>query len=99
MKRGNHRRTKHEVKYTILCDWCGGIRETAREDTKTCSDKCRSRLSAFFGRFGYEPRDTPGPVTASVAAAAEIDRLISEERQRRINARIDLLGARAARKG
>lgn len=82
MRKGNHRRTKHAQKYTILCEWCKERRETAREDTKTCGDRCRARLNAFVTRFGYEPLEMPGPVTAGEAIRDELERLIREERTR-----------------
>lgn len=82
MRRGNYRRTKHERKYTILCEWCQERRETAREDTKTCSDTCRTRLCTFVRRFGYEPLTMPGPITATQAIRAELNRLIRDEQAR-----------------
>lgn len=83
MRRGNHRGTKHQQKYTIICDWCADRRETARETTKTCGPKCRKRLSGYVLHFGYAPDHPPGPCTLFDAVGLEVHRLIIEEQRRR----------------
>ena len=72
------------VKYTtILCQWCGEHRETARVDTKTCGPRCRARLKFFVDYLGYAPDGIPGPITGQQAVDLELHRLITDEQRRR----------------
>lgn len=72
-----------ELRHTILCDWCGERKETSRPDTKTCSPRCRQRLSTYTRSCGYPPDCAPGLVTAQEAIDIEILRLLVGERRRR----------------
>lgn len=73
----------HQLAYTILCEWCGQTKQSSREDTKTCGESCRLRMSRFRSRFGYEPDEPPGNITARTAFDLEIFRLIKQEQRRR----------------
>lgn len=83
MRKGNHRRTKHEQKHTLTCEWCGCVFLSSREYARTDAGICRQRLATFFKRFGWYPDSPPGPVTLSTAVAGEIEYLIVCERLRR----------------
>lgn len=87
MAKQKWQRRKRELKYTILCDWCGERKESSREDRKTCSGRCRQRLAAFVNTCGYAPDSAPGPVTAQHAIDLEILWLFKNESLRRQNAR------------
>lgn len=80
---GNTKMTRHQKKYTIVCDWCGERKETSREDTKTCGDVCRKRMSFYRATLGYDPDQPPGPFTGQAAVDLEVFRLITNERRRR----------------
>jgi hypothetical protein len=71
------------TRYTILCDWCGVIKNTSRYDAKTCSGKCRQRMAKFVLVCGYRPDHCPGPKTAQDAIDLEILRLLRQEAERR----------------
>jgi hypothetical protein len=83
---------KHELRYTVLCDWCGEHKETSREDTKTCGGRCRQRLAAFVNWCGYPPDHIQGPITAKDAIDRELGRLLEQERRRRAAARALVAG-------
>lgn len=76
-------RRKRLLRVTTICAWCAEHFESNREDAKTCSGRCRQRLSAFIRELGWEPDNPPGPVTASVAIGAEVFGLILKEKRRR----------------
>lgn len=77
------RKRQRPLKVTTICAWCAEHFESNREDAKTCSGRCRQRLSAFVRELGWEPDNPPGPVTASVAIGAEVFGLILKEKRRR----------------
>jgi hypothetical protein len=56
-KGGNRRRTKHEPKYVIECEWCGLVFLSSRELTRTCSDAHRQGLA----RWERKGRAESGP--------------------------------------
>ena len=76
-------RRKRSLCYTVLCEWCGVTKKTARHDRITCSGKCRQRMAAFVREFGWRPDKAPGDITAGAAIDLELLRLIRAERQRR----------------
>ena len=43
-RKGNWRRTEHELKYQCRCERCGLVFWSARELTRSCSDACRQAL-------------------------------------------------------
>lgn len=75
--------TKREAKVTILCEWCGDVRECCRSDTKTCSNKCRSRLAEFIRLAGFPPDEMPGQKTAREAFNELVGFLLLAEKRRR----------------
>jgi predicted nucleic acid-binding Zn ribbon protein len=48
-------KSRHAVRFTILCLYCGSSHPTTRPDTKTCSAKCRRALHAYKLRHGSLP--------------------------------------------
>lgn len=82
-RKGNHRRTPHEKKHALVCEWCGREFYASKDYARTDSGICRQRLATFFKRFGWYPDAPPGQVTLSEAVAGEIEYLIVCERLRR----------------
>lgn len=83
MAKTNRPKGKRSRNTTIRCEWCGEHRECTREDTKTCGDRCRARLSFYVRSLGYPPDELPGRMTGQQAVDLEIFRLITNERRRR----------------
>lgn len=83
MAKKARKRGPREFTVTILCEWCGEHRETSRQDTKTCGDRCRARLKFFTDYLGYPPDSIQGPVTGQQAVDFELHRLITQEQDRR----------------
>jgi len=75
--RGSYQRTD-----TILCEWCGEHKEVVHPEAKTCSPKCRTRLSRFRAETGFPPQSPPGRLTVRAALDLLILELFERERKR-----------------
>jgi len=76
-------RGKRSRNVTILCEWCGEQRETSRQDTRTCGDRCRARMKFYVDYLGYAPDSIVGPLTGQQGVDLELHRLITQEQRRR----------------
>lgn len=77
------KRRKRMARSSIICDWCGVFKMVAHAGAKTCSGRCRQRMSFYVSRCGYKPDHISGPITGQDAVDLEIERLLRIERERR----------------
>lgn len=80
MGRGKQRNPSH--RYRTDCFWCGAEFAHVQVRTECCSTACRLRLADYRQRLGWDPPEPLPGITARVAIAAQIARLIDQERAR-----------------
>jgi len=68
---------------TITCEWCGEPHECTRHDTRTCSHRCRQRLSRLFRLTGFAPDEPPGDRGVQAVYLELVQVLLLGERRRR----------------
>jgi len=74
----------HTLRHTIFCGWCNERFEASREDAKTCSGKCRSRLARLVALTGFPPDEPPGPRSVQSVYLELVQLLLARERTRRV---------------